>query len=235
MFSESSTFYDLLYSWKDYEKESKELIELINEYQPNCHNILDLACGTAEHHKYLKKEFLVDGLDINPVFLEAAQKKNPDGKFFEGDMINFDLGKPYDAILCLFSSIGYVKTFDNLVATLKCCYQHLKTGGLLIVEPWLTPDKWTNGKVHMLTFEANDIKICRMNRSDAKGNISMLDFHYLLGTPDNGVIHFKELHELALFTIDEMTTAFENAGFAVTYDEQGLTGRGIYYGKKSLS
>jgi hypothetical protein len=61
--------------------------------------------------------------------------------------------------------------------------------------------------------------------------VSILDFRYLIGTPE-GVDSLTERHELGLFTHDEYVDAFENAGLKVTHDAQGLTGRGLYIGKR---
>ncbi|MEM1120377.1 MAG: class I SAM-dependent methyltransferase [Bacteroidota bacterium] len=232
MFTKSAEFYDLIYSGKDYQGESVALIEQIKRRKPNATRILDICCGTAEHRKYLNKVFQIDGLDLNEDFINQAKKKNPNGTFYVADMSDFELHKQYDVLICLFSSIGYVKTFDQLIATLKCFHKHLKDGGLMIVEPWLTPENWYHGKVHMLTREEDDFKICRMNRSDTKGNLSILHFHYLVGSSENGVVHFEEKHELALFTEDEMKRAFNEGSFEVTFDKEGITGRGLYYGVK---
>lgn len=232
MFTESADLYDLIYSFKDYKKESEEISAEINARKADCKSILDIGCGTAEHHKYLKDEFQIDGLDINEEFINAAKSKNPDGSYYVADMVDFDLGKKYDVILCLFSSIGYVKTYDNMVSALRCFHRHLSDDGLAIVEPWFSLDQWQDGNLHMLTRDEEDLKICRMNMSESDGKLSILNFHYLLGTPDKGVRHFEERHELALFSKEEMLSAFSEAGFDVTHDEQGLIGRGMYYGTK---
>lgn len=231
MFTESAYLYDLVYSFKDYKKESETIKNAIKSKKPDCQTILDVGCGTAEHHKYLSDDFVIDGLDLNEDFIKLAKIKNPNGSYHNSDMADFSLNKKYDVISCLFSSIGYVKTFDKLLSTLKCFKQHLNPDGLVIVEPWFTPDQWYVGKVHLLTHEKDDIKICRMNRSEAIGNLSIINFHYLLGTTENGVRHFEERHELAMFTKDEMKKAFEENNFEVIYDEYGLIGRGMYYGK----
>ena len=232
MFTKSSDIYDLIYSFKDYKKESEQLINLIKLNNPDSKTILDICCGTAEHHKYLKSEFLIDGLDISREFINLAKVKNPAGTYHIADMTEFKLGKQYDTLICLFSSIGYVKTFDKLISTLKCFYQHLNNNGLVIVEPWLTPENWHKGKLHMLTYDKDNVKICRMNQSNTEGNLSIVNFHYLFGTPEKGVNHFEERHELALFTKEEMEKAFKEANLEVTFDELGITGRGLYYGRK---
>ena len=45
-----------------------------------------------------------------------------------------------------------------------------------------------------------------------------------------GVEHVTERHELGLFTVEQMKDAFSQAGLAVSYESEGLTGRGIYTG-----
>jgi len=232
MFIESSDIYDLVYSFKDYKKESEEIKKLIKDLSPECETILDVACGTGEHHRFLKDKYKIDGLDINEVFLNAARPKNPAGKYFTADMTDFDLNKTYDVILCLFSSIGYVKTLDKVISTLNCFYRHLNDNGLLIVEPWLTPDTFEDGRVDVLTFDKDDYKICRMNDTSSNGTISKVKFHFLVGKRDEGIKYFEELHELGLFTVDEMKKAFTSANFKVEFDNEGLMGRGLYYGKK---
>jgi len=53
----------------------------------------------------------------------------------------------------------------------------------------------------------------------------------LIGTPQ-GTEHFVERHELGLFEQAEMRAALEGAGLQVSYDPQGLTGRGLWIGEK---
>ncbi|MCB9232902.1 MAG: methyltransferase domain-containing protein [Bacteroidia bacterium] len=231
MFTKTAQFYDQLYSFKDYEKEAADIAEAIQAQRPQCKTILDVGCGTAEHHKWLLKDYQLDGLDISADFVEIARLKNPNGEFFVGDMANFDLQKQYDVVLCLFSSIGYVQTYDNLVSTLESFARHLNPGGLIIVEPWFTPEVWRDGAVHMLNYDSKDLKICRMNVSKSEGNLSVMDFKYLVGTSE-GVIQMEEIHKLAMFTVEENFQAFRAAGLSVVHDPKGITGRGLYFAEK---
>jgi len=104
---------------------------------------------------------------------------------------------------------------------------HLNEGGLILVEPWFTPERWNSGSTYTDNAETEDVKIARMSYSDRKGNISIVNFEYLLATKD-GIQHLKETHELGLFTHQEMLSCFQKADLSVEFDNKGLFGRGIY-------
>ena len=105
MFSESPELYDVIYSsFKDYASESQAVATLLTQVAPDARDILDVGCGTGEHARHLQctHEYRVDGLDIEPGFLQRARAKLPDSTFWQGDMSDFSLGRSYDAVLCLF-------------------------------------------------------------------------------------------------------------------------------------
>jgi SAM-dependent methyltransferase len=223
MFGDSIPYYDRFYTWKDYEAEAARLRTLIEEHKrSDGHRLLDLACGTGMHLPHLREHFEVEGLDIEPLFLAMARERNPGLTFHEGDMTRFDLGQTYDVITCLFSSIGYVRTTDALDATIGNIARHLRPGGVALIEPWFSPDKVKAGSMHVLTVDDPDLKLCRMNRSEVEGNLSVLDMHYLVAT-EEGVRHFTERHELALFTIEEFAAAGAAADLNHQYLDEGLT------------
>ena len=230
MFIDSPELYDAIYHFKDYARECDRLRSLIDEALPGARTILDVACGTGEHAKFLKQRYAVDGIDINESYLLAAQLKNPSGNYTPADMMDFDLGRTYDVVTCLFSAIGIVRTFERLERAVICMARHVRPGGALIVEPWFTPEQWRPAKPFILSGEVGADKVYRMSRSLREGQLSVLQHYYLRGTPDS-VEHCSERIELGLFTRDEMTWAFEFAGMEVRYDSEGLMGRGLYLGK----
>jgi SAM-dependent methyltransferase len=230
MFSKSAQWYDLLYSFKDYRKEADFIFSILNQIHPKAQTLLDVACGTAEHDHYLLQHFKIDGIDLNEDFVQIAREKNPKGRYTCADMRDFNLAKKYDVILCLFSSIGYVKTIENVQNTLICFKKHLNAGGIILVEPWFDFKGWKPGSVHMLTAETPNMKICRMNVSRQDGNLSILNFQYLVGTTA-GVQHYTERHELGLFSKEEMLTAFNKAGLIAEFHEKGLSDRGFFIAK----
>src|SRR5580704_4011824 len=125
MFSATADLYDEIYSFKDYAQEALKIRHLFEHERPGARTILDVACGTAEHAKLLSADFQIDGIDIEPKFVEIARAKNPHGSFSVADMRTFDLGRRYDVVQCLFSSIGYLLTPEDTVAALKRLRAHL--------------------------------------------------------------------------------------------------------------
>ena len=230
MYSASAELYDLIYSGlKDYRAEAAQIAALIRRLHPQAERVLDVACGTAEHARLLTAEhgFKVDGLDIDPAFVRIAKQKLPNSSIFEGDMSKFVVSRRYDVILSLFSSIAYVRTLERVRQSLERFCAHLNPGGLVLVEPWFTPDAIHSGRSTAKSFEAEGITICRMSHVDVEGRLSRLRFEYLIGR-DTGIEHASETHELGLFTIEEMKASFVAAGFSAEFDSDGLCGRGLY-------
>lgn len=233
MFSASTEFYDLLYGQiKDYAAESQRLAQLIRDRAPGTQSILDVACGTGEHARHLwELGFRVDGVDVEPGFVELARRKNPTGRFICQDMVMLSLGQTYDAVVCLFSSIGYVGTEARLRETIGRFADHVVNGGIVIVEPWFEPGAMEDGYIAMHTAQDEHTRICRMSVTRLRDAVSRLEFEYLIGR--RGALERRaEVHELGLFTKSQMLRAFENAGLGAEYDSAGLCGRGLYVARK---
>ena len=229
MFDESAEYYDLIYlPMKDYAAESAFVAALLRLHRPGCRTVLDVACGTGEHARWLAAEgFAVDGLDINPTFLRIAREKHPAGQFFEADMRDFRLSQRYDAIVCLFSSIGYAGSIDGVESTLRCFRDHLAPGGITLVEPWFPPGILDPSRVAVNEGAGPGVHVRRECHVEVEGSMSRLLFDYEI-TSGGGRHQMHERHELGVFSSDEMIDAFTRAGLHAEYDSQGLTGRGLY-------
>lgn len=230
MFSESTEIYDAIYcAMKDYAAEARMIGSLIRLKNPAAHTVLDVACGTGEHARHLAADhgFAVDGIDLDAGFVTLAQCKNPAGRFERANMIDFDLGRRYDAVICMFSSIGYVLTLEHVTATLSRFAAHLAPGGVVIVEPWFRPDSFHHGRVHQHSVECEGFPVARMGYSTVEGRISTIHFEYLIGGP-GGIARASEDHALGLFTTEELRACFAAAGLTAEYDPVGPMNRGLF-------
>jgi SAM-dependent methyltransferase len=230
MFSESAHLYDAIYrAFKDYAAEATAISTLVRAAHPSSRTILDVGCGTGEHALHLRKShgFAVDGLDRDPGLLAVAREKMPDARLFEGDMAMFELGHRYDVVMCLFSSIGYLQTIERVTAALRCFRSHLAEDGIVVVEPWFAPGILSDGPGSTRRAEADGVRVERTSHTSVEGRLSTLNFNYRFEDA-SGVQVAREVHELGLFTQEEMMASFREAGLAATYDSSGLTGRGLY-------
>jgi len=236
MFTKSAKYYDDIYlsQGKNYSTEADKIHRLIQKYKKSQGKLLlDVACGTGIHIGYFRRYYKVEGLDLDAKMLSVARKKHPKNRFTQGDMTDFDLGRQFDIVTCLFSSIGYVQTKTKLHRAIENMVRHILPGGLLLVEPWFTPKQWNPGSVFTQQVEKPDLKIVRMSLSKQKGKISLVEFQYLIGSPKK-IEHLTEVHKLGLFTHEEYLNAFKAAGLSVIHKKNEPGNRGIYIGKKAV-
>jgi len=158
MFTRSSRFYDLIYSSKNYRQEVDYLLAIVHARVPGAKTILDVACGTGEHLRFLP-DFNRTGLDLDPELLRVARAKLPDVSLIQSDMTAFDLSRQFDVVLCLFSAIGYAVSVKKLNASVCCMARHVAPGGILCIEPWFTPEQWLSGRTSMRTVEEGNFKV----------------------------------------------------------------------------
>ena len=168
-------------------------------------------------------------MDLNPELLEIARRRCPDVPFHQGDMVDFALGGAFDVVTCLFSSIGYVKSVENLERTIANMARHLRPGGIMIVEPWFSPDSYWTDRLTANFVDEPELKIAWMYKSELEGHVSIFNVNYLVGTPE-GISFFTERHEIGLFTHEEYLEAFHHANLDASYDSKGFFGRGMYLG-----
>jgi len=232
LYGKSAEYYDDIYSFKNYEKESEKLDEIIRQNKKSSGNtLLDVACGTGNHIAHLKKHYAVEGLDLSPELLKKAKAKNPDVIFHKADMCTFKLGKRFDIVTCLFSAIGHVKTRTRMRMAVANMAAHLEEGGVMVIEPWFSLDQWNVGHMHANYVDQPDLKLARISISERRRNFSVNRMHYLVASK-NRIQHFVERLEMGLFAAQEYLEAYQKAGLATTSDPEGLTGRGLYIGVK---
>ncbi len=227
-------YYDLIYSFKNYPKESEKIKGLVSKYcKSGGNSLLEAGCGTGKHAALLDGEFEVLATDINEGMLQVARSHYPNLNLQQADMAELHLNQKFDVIISLYSSIAYVKTRTKLKKTLQNFSDHLKTGGVVIFEPWFTKATYTVGVPSVKTYESETVKIVRACVPKIVDGISVMDLNYLIAEKDQEVRHVVDRHEMGLFEVQDTLELMESIGFKAKYLKNGLMkNRGLYIGIK---
>jgi SAM-dependent methyltransferase len=233
--AEFAEIYELIYGLrgKDWVAEATDLVALVRERSPGADSLLDVACGTGTHLETFARLLAhVEGLEITAPMRAAAERRLPDVTVHAGDMRDFDLGRTFDAVTCMFNSIGYLASIEEMRAAIGAMARHLVRGGILIIEPWWFPERFLEGYLAADAGHVDGRAVARVSHSTRDGRLTRLEARYLVGGPD-GIREFSQISELMLFTKQEYLDAFVDAGCPAEYQEGGLTGRGLFIGVRA--
>jgi dTDP-3-amino-3,6-dideoxy-alpha-D-glucopyranose N,N-dimethyltransferase/dTDP-3-amino-3,4,6-trideoxy-alpha-D-glucopyranose N,N-dimethyltransferase/N-methyltransferase len=238
MYGKSAEIYDLLYvgaGIKNYPAEAAELHRIIEEACPSARTLLDVACGTGLHLVELQRWFDVEGVDASQSMLDVAARRLPGVPLNLGDMRTLHLGRRFDAVTCLFSSIGYVTDGSELQRTIERLGAHVAPGGVLIVDGWLRPEEWTDDYRGDPDIASDgETTVVRVSFSRREGRITELEMHHLVRTR-TGIDYFAETHRLALAPTAEYVAAFKKAGLQAEVLPNFMPGRDRIMGTRPVS
>lgn len=145
VFGTYAGFYDALYRDKDYAAEVDFLERTLERFgSGTVKSILDLGCGTGGHALPLAaRGYEVAGVDRSAEMVSRARRKAGCAglavDFNVGDVRDVDLGRTFDAVICMFAVICYQCSNDDLLAAMRTARRHLARGGLFVFDGWFGP------------------------------------------------------------------------------------------------
>jgi len=139
MYSEKlSTYYDNLYSQKDYKSEC----DLIIKYSKTKDALLDIGCGTMTHSIILS-DFFKDVLstDLSAPMINVGIKKITEKGInnvttFNGPISDIKLNTPFNTIISMFNVVNHINTVNNLISYFKTVSNLLSKDGVFIFDCW---------------------------------------------------------------------------------------------------
>lgn len=211
--------YDLVFRsrGKDFEAETEEHARLIRSRFPAANTLLDVACGTGTHLATFAKLFgHVEGLELTPAMRNMATTKLPESVVHQGNMLDFDLGRTFDAVTCLGNAIASVATAEEVATTISRMAAHTVPGGVLIVEPWWFPEQFIDGYIGSHLAKEDGRVVTRISRSTLEEGRSRIEIQAIVAD-DTGLRGYSDVLSVGLFTREEYEAAFENAGCTVEF------------------
>jgi dTDP-3-amino-3,4,6-trideoxy-alpha-D-glucopyranose N,N-dimethyltransferase len=214
---------------KDYAAEAKLVAEVVRARVPHAACLLDVGCGTGAHLVHLRESFdRVEGLDYSDAMLAVARRKLPAIPLHLGDMRAFDLGRRFDAVVCLFAAIAHCGSDSELTGALTCLRRHVDDGGVVVVEPrWFSEnfaDRYVAGEV----VETADGRIARLSHTVRAGDMWAMEVQFLIARKETGIRHVRETYRHKLFSRAQYEQAFAGAGLTAEYLEDVQDGRGLF-------
>jgi SAM-dependent methyltransferase len=213
--------YEVIYKDKPYAKEALRIHNLITQFSPfKVQHLLELACGTGNHSRNLSRYgYSITATDINKDMVRVASNKLsvvPKLKVMQMDMLRFaKFEKPFDVIVCLFDSIGFVQTNENIISVFKNVRNNLRKEGLFIFEFWNAGAMLSSHeKMRVRKWTKEDIKIVRKSRTDLDYHNQLCRVNYEISVYKNSkcIQKLTERHSNRFFLPQEMNSFLVSAG-----------------------
>lgn len=201
--------YEYLAKYYDYLLGDEEAFDFWLEYinAKDYHTVLELASGSGVLAGILKKQGKdVTASDISKEMKEVATN-NFDGEYLILNMIDFDLHKKYDLILCVCDSINYLYE-EELEQMFKSVYKHLNDGGRFIFDMH-NPKRLKEFDEEYIEEGQIDENVYYQWTINSDTFDRTVNEHFTFYTPE-GMI--QEQHTQNVFEVDDVKNKLENVG-----------------------
>jgi SAM-dependent methyltransferase len=220
-FTDVAEVYDSLMAVVPYRHWVNYVERIWDRFECSPTTVLDLACGTGNVTLELaQRGYRVTGVDNSPAMIRQARTKRATWMQFElQDARHLDLPEPFDACVCLFDSLNYVLTPEELGSAFAGVFRHLRPRGLFVFDV-NTVRALERG---MFTQEGTggDPSLTYVWRSsyDPETRFCRIDMRFQAQTP-TGTREFHETHVQRGYPLAELRPLLEAAGFELLGDYQ---------------
>src|SRR3989344_4039129 len=205
MYNQLAKYTDLLYSSKNYKKEVDFILRRIKENRIDGKVLIDVACGSGNHSKIFQKNgYQIYGVDLNQGMLKLAKINVPKIRLFKQDLRKLDLEVKADVISCMFNSMNYNYSYNQLKSTLIRFYKHLRNNGIVVFDSMFTEDNWMEGYFGAEQFRFPNLDISRINKSYSENCIGTVDQTYVIFDHGKKKI-FENANKIFIFDKNQIT------------------------------
>lgn len=213
--------YDLIYAKKDYENESKHVLEYLKNN--NGPGLLEYGIGSANHAQFFKKEgYEILGIEINKGMNQVAISKG--FKSLNHDMVTYRSEEKFDNSIALFHVFSYLTERESQELFFENLSYNLKKGSRFVFDTWFTPAVYNiKPSTRITTFQNEKIKIIRNSSPNINliNNTIEVSFNFKIqNILLNKKYSFEEKHIMRHFSIDEIMRLCDSFGFKYLTSEE---------------
>lgn len=209
--------YDAMMENVDYVRWADYIDRLFDLYNYCPKKLLNIACGTGSIDIFLaQKGYEMSGIDLAREMLIWANKKAESNdvhlKLWQQDMRKLAVAKPYDAVLCLYDSINYMATEEDLKATFDRVYEALVPYGMFIFD--VTTEHNIVKHFHRQTFAENrdNFSYIWKNLYLHREKLCKTVLTFFL-KEDEYYKKYDELHVQKIYSVDQVKKLLNDANF----------------------
>ena len=237
VFNKYASYYELLYKDKNYKEEVDYVTKLISDNIKCGDYILELGCGTGMHAELLLESgYRVHAIDLSESMVSQAierSKKLEKGlrekaHFSVGDVRSYRTDERFDVVISLFHVLSYQNSNEDVKATLQTVKEHLKVGGIFIVDFWYGPAVLNYlPETRVKRLESDEISVIRLAEPVLHENENVVDVNYTVIIRDKStkeVDELKEKHSMRYYFKPELIELLKQSGFELLKMEEWVTG-----------
>lgn len=214
-YAELAKIYDRVMDHVKYDEWSDYISSIFHHFGKKVKSILEIACGTGNFSLYLHNHgYDVTCTDLSLEMLKVAadkfkEKKIPQ-KLFAADMTSLPLKTEFDAVLCLYDSVNYLRDSDGLKKTFEETYSVLKNGGLFIFDVCTVKNSQMFFSDNSMCEDLGEVKYerkcCFRDSEYIQENFFIIEH--------NGN-RFKEQHSQRIYRLEEITEIISGSQFRI--------------------
>lgn len=217
LYADLASWWPLLSAPEDYAEEAATWLTLLKDTgDVPARTLLELGSGGGNNASFLKQHFEMTLVDPSEGMQAHSRQLNPECEHHLGDMRTFRLDRTFDRVF-IHDAICYMTSLEDVSRALATAFVHLRPGGGLLVVPDTVRETFEPGTEHG-GHDGPDRALRYLEWTwdpDPADSTCTADYVYVLREAD-GTVHVEhDRHIEGLFSRDEWTRAFNDAGFEV--------------------
>jgi ubiquinone/menaquinone biosynthesis C-methylase UbiE len=214
-YSRLAEIYDHVMRHVDYVHWASYVESLFNRHLSLPEQVLDLACGTGSLAIELhRRGYEVSGADGCLEMLSEGRKKASNLgypiSFFHRNLLDLHDMPTFDAVLCLYDSINYMMTLEDMATAFEMVGKVIKPGGLFVFDACTE----SNSLQHFNDMKEEDIGdgFSYVRHSYFKAGIQFNQFDIHFEAEDERA---QEVHQQRIYALSDIKAVLEASPFEV--------------------
>ena len=223
MYQEFARVYDEFMETVPYETWADHIESLWQKHGVRPDLVLDLACGTGGLAIELSRRgYDMIGADLSIEMLEEAQEKSArEGlhiPWIHQDMRELELFGTVDAAVCTCDSLNYITDPEDLKRVFRAVGAYLESGGTFVfdINTLYKYEQVLAENTYADTYD--DAAFIWQNYYDPETRENEYQVTFFVEEEQDRYLRYEEIHIQKAYSIEEIRTCFEEAGF----EEEGL-------------